>query len=516
MIKHLIKQFWKPTLVVFGILLVAQLALLRANVYYGDDLGRAVRGYSWLADFGRYSSSLLATVLNVNYSLIDISPLTQILALLVLAITGTLLAYILCRHRLNWFSVIFASLIGLSPFMLEPLSYRFDAPYIAISVLCCIVPFIFWQKLLHQSSRQRLKILTISTLCVLITFTSYQASNGIFLVVLLGMILSDIILQVKWRKICSKALLMSSAYLLATLAYWLILITTSVLFQIFFGRSNIGYVNIDVFSPPEMFSGIITNAQTIYQVVFSSLNPIWSGLLVAILATSIVCLFATSKRRGVTRAIDPVLGVIFVAIGVPLSCGILLLLQIFLTPARTFTGLGVLLAIIIIIPLRQFSPSKRTLLLAAPSLIFIWSLLTFSLAYGNAAADLQRYGNYRIEALLDSFSSIYQTPDAVAQTVVNIDGTIGDSAIMRQLRLRYPVINHYLASGQYILGEGVWAEYRFAHYYGRPQKIAFGPCQTDGKDLLLGNFYHDIYASASGEICVKLKHQYEDFKLYNL
>ena len=56
------------------------IAIIRANFYYIDDLGRSVEGYRGWENFSRYLSNFFSLFIHGGFYLTDISPLPQIIA----------------------------------------------------------------------------------------------------------------------------------------------------------------------------------------------------------------------------------------------------------------------------------------------------------------------------------------------------------------------------------------------------------------------------------------------------
>ena len=70
--KNTLKEYscCKRTIVVlFFVFLIAIIAIIRADFYYVDDMGRAAEGYKGWGDFSRYLSNLLSIILHNNYKL---------------------------------------------------------------------------------------------------------------------------------------------------------------------------------------------------------------------------------------------------------------------------------------------------------------------------------------------------------------------------------------------------------------------------------------------------------------
>ncbi|BGI52958.1 MAG: glucosyltransferase domain-containing protein [Candidatus Hamiltonella defensa (Ceratovacuna japonica)] len=146
--------------------------LILANVYYIDDMGRAMSGYGWSYSYdGRILATLLMQMLSLNRTIVDLFPYSTILSALIFTVSG----YLTCKisgiedHE----KIKMCSFIPLvSPFILENLSYRYDCLPMSISVIACIIPFLF------VSNKYIFIILSIIGL--LISALTYQASLIIY------------------------------------------------------------------------------------------------------------------------------------------------------------------------------------------------------------------------------------------------------------------------------------------------------------------------------------------------
>lgn len=88
----------KPTGILAVVYMLAVSAILRANYYYHDDIQRACWGWpNW--GFSRHVSNLLSKFLHAGSYLTDISPLPQILAVLVIALASVLCIYLITGKK---------------------------------------------------------------------------------------------------------------------------------------------------------------------------------------------------------------------------------------------------------------------------------------------------------------------------------------------------------------------------------------------------------------------------------
>lgn len=178
-------RFWKKyfyaltTVYVLGIL-----SIIRANYNYMDDFGRVLYGYRGWDDFSRYISFYGSVILHSDGILNDISPLPQLLAAVIMGLAGTVLICVFSKDKeFSWINVAAVVPLGLSPYFLECFSFKFDAPYMALSVLASVTPLLF------INCDKRLNLLAICSGTLVMCMT-YQASSGIYVLGLLFLIAS--------------------------------------------------------------------------------------------------------------------------------------------------------------------------------------------------------------------------------------------------------------------------------------------------------------------------------------
>ena len=173
----------KPIMWMFLIYLIGALAIIFAGVHFADDVARTNYGYAGWNGFSRYLSTVIAHVLHADGYLYNIAPLPQILALLILAVASVVLICVVVGKEVfrkpKWGGYLIAAVpLGLSPYMLECLSYQYDAPYMAISVLFAILPVLF------RKCKKWVYSLAI-LVGVLVICMTYQAAIGILPMVVL-------------------------------------------------------------------------------------------------------------------------------------------------------------------------------------------------------------------------------------------------------------------------------------------------------------------------------------------
>ena len=108
-----IKKYSKTIIILLGVYGSALTSLIQSNYNYIDDMGRVVWGYSkWSDTFSRYISDIMSHFVHAGFYLSDISPLLQIIAILLIVLSiipiyaytrkkEILLYFSLCKCRVN-------------------------------------------------------------------------------------------------------------------------------------------------------------------------------------------------------------------------------------------------------------------------------------------------------------------------------------------------------------------------------------------------------------------------------
>ncbi len=148
------------------------------GTYYRDDNGRVVSQYFGWDEDGRPLTNIIIKFLNFGGRLTDLAPMSQILSIVISAITcGIICSFVIKNNRLS--VVISTTFLFLSPFYLQNIIYRFDVVTMAISILFAAIPFLFIK---IQNIYAHMLISFISVICLLST---YQASLPVFYSLLL-------------------------------------------------------------------------------------------------------------------------------------------------------------------------------------------------------------------------------------------------------------------------------------------------------------------------------------------
>ena len=98
-IKEKYENLKRPVMTLTMIYVVAISALIRPNIRYKDDVGRTIDGHRRWHAASRYMSDILSMLFHTSEKVHDISPLTQIIACLFIAIASAVLCMVISAQE---------------------------------------------------------------------------------------------------------------------------------------------------------------------------------------------------------------------------------------------------------------------------------------------------------------------------------------------------------------------------------------------------------------------------------
>lgn len=423
-------------LILFSVYAVGLLAILRADFNYIDDLGRVLLGYKEWSFFSRYLSMGLSSVIHMGNYLTDVSPLPQLLAAGIMACSGMmLLCAVYQRKCFSFWELVSVVPLALNPYFLECLSYKYDAPYMALSVFGGIFPILFHRK------RPELYGMTI-VLGTLIVCTTYQAASGIFpmLVVLLALR--------RWKQ--GEDIPHCLWFCIHSALYYGIGL---VLFRMLILRPEETYAG-NMTSLGAMLPTFLTNILAYYQLVIQDFKRFWLGL-VGLLAAAFLMKNAAAGRRK------------YLAFGLTLLSELLLFLLAFgVYPAladasfdpRAMYGFGFLLTLLGI----SVAEGKGSPVVKLIPVTLAWTFFVFSFTYGDALQAQKEYTNFRIQMVLDDLNGLelLQREEPVK---LEVTGEIGRSPILENMPEDGNILNRLVPDT--FSGNWMWGQYQLQYYY---------------------------------------------------
>jgi len=415
--------FLKPFLFMLIVYFLGLISLIRSNFLYIDDVDRAVRGYHGWNGWSRHLSDILSTFVHADTNLADISPLTQFLAVLIMAAGSVLLVYILCG-KITYKTLLASIPLGLSPYFLENFSYKFDSPYLGLSVLVSIIPFLFTE------TKKAFVFSSIASLLVMCM--TYQASSGIYVLIVIMILFND------WNKKRKRSTELLSFGGTAAVSYCTALVIFRVVFMVN-GTTGHG-VSTSILPFNRFFPGTLTNLKTYISLIYSDFGVAWKIGIAVIILLFIVNAVKRSLHLGILRLFVPACVLI---LSLAFSFGAYIFLENPLFLPRAFIGFGAFIAITSICLVSY--GAKKSLI---PVIALNWCFLAFAFSYGNALYDQNRYTDFRVEILLHDLNILFPDRNS-SDPEVRLENYIGFGPFTENIARHYPLIKKLVPSNRY-------------------------------------------------------------------
>lgn len=477
------KAYKKTFCVLLILYIIGISAIVRANVSYIDDVDRAVLGYRNFG-YGRRLSDFLAILFHADTSVRDISPLTQLLAVCFLSAACCIVIHLLSeKRRFDLWTVIAVLPLGLSPYFLECLSYKFDSPYMALSILVSVLPFLFFEYDLSLYG-------TISFFSCLYMCLLYQSSSGVY------PMLTALLCFHQWNK--GRSLKDVLRFCLVSAFNYCFALGV---FRLLFAPRNTdasGYVNFSI-----SFKLLPENLRMYFSYIQSDFKPWWL-VMAALIAASFVYVAVrdTEKRH---RVLSGLLAAVTLLVMLLLSFGLYSFFETPLMEPRAMYGFGVFIAFTGV----YASGAKRNYPAKLACLCLSWAFFSFAFVYGNALAENQRYLEFRAEAAMmdvcetDAFRSVKKDSEKLR---VQYSGSIRRSPLITRDDDNHDLLVRLVPN----IVRGNWwhGQMYLQWYFGVGDYITID-FSEDFQDLdlpiLKDTFYHTIRGD-SEHILIEFKH----------
>ncbi len=400
-------------------------SLLLANRLYIDDIGRALYGYAGWFTSARPVAELFSYLFYMGGITLDASPFSQILGVAFLA--GT--AFCLClalRAPLTPGTLLAALPVGLSPYGLENLSYRFDSAQMCLALLLAVLPYCFLR-------RNRKTFFIASVVCLFCSASIYQPALSAYLAV--GCY--SMLLHTVSRKRDTELV---RVFFRLALPFCLAMVLTAAQTPFWLGRTLSPYIHHVSAMPSlaELPAGIIANCRIYMKILLAD----WSGNPLGwLLAVLVVCFAAFlvgrwRRRRSAVRFV--VLCLLFVCFLLT-PAGLVAVLPHPVWAPRAFCGFGTALALMLF-ALRGAARGKTARrLFGVLSVLLCLQLIIFAQAYGNVLTAQERWERTRIAFLAEGITRFIAETDG---TEVIFKNSVGLSPLAEAPVRQYPLLAH--------------------------------------------------------------------------
>ncbi len=461
------RKFWGLLLGVLAFYFLCFYKIVAADFYYADDVWRSYEGNrSWI-EFSRYVSEFLSIILHTNFYLPDIAPLPQFLAIAIMAFSTVLLAWLATDGKVTVPSVLVCSLLFLSPFNAQNLSYRFDSTYMALSVLFPMIPFLFIKN-------AKVFVFT-SIIGLILCCMSYQSGTSIYILMAIFFATSMWLEKKSYREIFSFTGI-------AVLSFAVGLVLFKLLFMNTIEDSADSYfsASVSIGAIPQNIAKYIMTTASLFGGWWTKLFLVMSLMVALFLGIRVSCQnkFAT--------------GIFLVGIGTLayiLSFGVYLIFSRPLLESRALTGFSMLVALVGVSVYRNARGREGAGIMGCafvPVVCLLYGCVVFQYAYGTALAEQKQYQDFRTEMLLADLSR-HSVQDEM--NYLSFSGTIGLSDGAQVNADTFPLIGRMVTVVP--SGGGIWNDDLLNSYNFECEDEYLS--ENPGWPLLTGSRYHDIY-----------------------
>lgn len=463
---------------VFACLAFVFYKIIAADVQFADDIGRSFYGVrSWI-DQSRYISEFFSPILHTTIKLTDIAPLTQIIAILVMAFSVVLATWLCSDGNVSVLGLAAMSLMCLSPFFAETISYRYDSPYMALSILFPIIPFIF--------RKDCNSFLFVSVIAIILSCMTYQAGTSTYILFAIFFALMMWLKNSSSKEIVVFVVSAVVAFLLAMLIFRFLF--TNVQRGEEGGGVSDSYLSVSLKSIPLNLSNYIS----FVAVFFGGLWIKFFAFLCFLVAYVITVLH--SERNKILSAVVVLLAFIGAFV---LSLGTYLLFGNSFILARSVIGFNVYIALISFLCVKVWSKNPASeIFKSSKSALFrnfcvaalVYGCAVFMFSYGNAISKQKTYREFRTSILLGDLQKFSVGDEKIS---LGFSGSIGLSESVGVTVKKFPLAEGLLISTSPLSGSVFWYDTWFSYYNLNCEIVK--SISPDGLPLLCDTYYHTIY-----------------------
>lgn len=460
-------------LVLFGVYQLVCITISLQNYPYIDDVLRQETGITdFAASYARWGSELGSWFLQGSRHLTDLGLTTSILTGIFMAVSSLLLIFILFGTSFSWGAVIGSLTLGINPWALQLISFRFDSPYMALSIVASIIPFLFW----NQSNWL---FGGISLLSILVMTNTYQAASGIFIVVALTIIYRKILMNTIGKKDWQHLLTAGIAYILGMLLFLVESTYTIDLTQ----RG----ATVAIAPTNELFSQLAKNAQGYVLTIKEQSATIWLLCYTVLLVGFFLMVWQVDYKK---RIRNLSVSCMYLFLMIPLSYGVLLVFQenLIETTPRYGVGISIVFATVAMLS-SEYSANHIGLLNKILVGLLSYYFISFSLSYASLlTVQLEAFKQQSTQLTND----LSQTVTPTRKNVL-IGNLFKDSPVVINAERNYPIVKKLVPRNNDLYWPNLLL---FKRYSSLPIELIphdFSTFDSTGKQLVVDNAFWTIY-----------------------
>ncbi len=411
-------------------------AILRADFLYKDDLGRTAEGYRDWYKGSRYISDLLAVMFHTGRTINDISPLLQILSLVLLAGAACILVKVFCQDKEpGWFVYLATVPLAFCPYYLMCLSFKYDAIYMALSVSVCFLPLLL--------AERKIAYPVCSIIALLIMCLTYQASAGVYPMLVIALAYR------RWNqgRWTGKR---SAEYVGISVCCY---VAALLLYKFVFLRNVPVYVEASMFPWAKLLPGIWGKYILYWKTVYRDFRKLWLLLMAAVAGAYLVSCIVGSKRRRYAALLWGMVTLLFDSL---LVYGALIAMQDEGRSPRVMYGLGIILVIMTVSVAIDLEGLLSRLIVFA----LCWSFAVYAFTYGNDLAQVKRTVQTHTQEVVDDLNELKMINNSTEYSYA-LRGYIAFPDVVTRQFDGCRMTKRLLPK----MGESGWGPYYLEHYF---------------------------------------------------
>lgn len=437
-------------------LLVVLLSLLffmpvfLSSHYYNDDLGRSIYGYTKWSENGRPLVDILFYLLSFGPLTPDISPLPQFLSLGILSFC----VYLCAKTFLNGYNVVITVFISMvlitSPFLLENLSYKYDAFPMSISVLCALIPFTLKDATVK-------KLFLICSISVFLILCIYQASINTYIIFAILYVLMNF--REKNTRKGLVSIIASVGGMLISYAIYSIFILPNFLV----GSYNIRHSELATSGIKDAIAVISKNTDGFVTLMGLSATPAFMVFSLLAISLSIISLIKISATQCSSSAFEKTLKYIVVALSpfvvLFMIPGSMMLLRAPVLSPRVLLAFGAACFFFAVLSAWAFSESRKfRVVIGIMYIAYAIYSLGFTYAYANSLNNQEKYENAIIQLMISDMNGL----NLNNEKFIAFLGRMPLSPETRMATKKYPLIGKLIQPT--INNDSVWGHTQMLHF----------------------------------------------------
>lgn len=454
---------YKYLVLIAFIIFLCYLSLLRVDDYfYADDNIRKSSGGAYFKHLSRYLSEYLAYSFTIPFNkFFTISPLPQVLAVIILSFAGGILVKVF-TDEFTVLKAIAASIIGVYPFFYHNILYSFDAVFMGLSVLFAIIPLLAFNNL------KLFSILTI--VCTVVVLTTYQSSSGIFpalvIILLLQKYFVDRISLINSVKI----------FLAAFISYFIAIL----LFRFFIYKEFNGHISTEALSIIELIPGIIKNSVTYLAYTKEMLGNNYILYFSIFVILYVVIRYTLEAKQ---KYLAVVVISVMIVISFVITAGLPILMKEYHLQIRYLIGINAYFAVLTLILVQYGNKLFKFF-----TVLFVINLLAIGNIMGNIINDQWQYDKFRITVGISEL-----VPLLTNEYKISFSGNPTNKVSFNQYNGKYPVLEAliYGRSNLNIYGK----EKIFSRYL--PLSRGAVTCESGRGEIISSTVLQNIYKNGS-------------------